>query len=140
MTSRGSRGKLLVVGASLVLLLVVVVVPGFNAALAPPDTPAPLGAEALAVEIRDRFDSAMEIGFPAYRVAIREWRERNGSYLVGVDVYAVTFGPSPRRGYAIAGCWRPGSRGLSFSGGWADDAVQLADVLVQWNSIPSTCE
>lgn len=81
----------------------------------------------------------MEIPLPAYRVAIREWQERGGSYLVRVEVYDLFFGFSPRRGYAIAGCWTPGSRGLAFSGGWADDDVQFADVLFQWNSIPATC-
>jgi len=97
--------------------------------------PTPRGAEPLAAEIRDRFDSAMEMRVPAFRVAIREWVERDGSFLVRADVYSLLTGLSARRGYAIAGCWKADPRGgLAFAGGWADDA-RLADILWQWNSI-----
>lgn len=139
MTVRGFRPRLLSIGAALLFVCGAAIAPGINAALAPPDAPTPPGAEELAAQIRDRFDSAMEVPLPAYRVAIREWQERGGSYLVRVEVYDLVFGFSPRLGYAIAGCWRPGSRGLPFSGGWADDDVQLADVLFGWNSIPAIC-
>jgi len=116
-------------------VLIITAAPAFSAATAPADVPTPPGAELLAAQIRDRFDSAMEMRVPAFRVAIREWVERDGSFLVRADVYSLLTGLSARRGYAIAGCWKADPRGgLAFAGGWADDA-RLADILWQWNSI-----
>lgn len=124
------------VAAGVVAVLIITAAPAINAVMAPPDALTPPGAESLAAEIRDRFDSAIEMRVPAFRIAIREWVERDGSYLVRVDVFSLLTGSSPRRGYAIAGCWKPDPRRApTFAGGWADDDVMLVDVLWSWNSI-----
>jgi hypothetical protein len=109
------------------------VVPGVSAALAPPDVPTPAGAEALADDIRARFSSAMDAPLPSFRVAIREWEAGEPrSYLVRVEVYNLAFGWTARTGYVIAGCWEPGS---GFAGGWVVDEVAIADIRAQFDSI-----
>lgn len=139
MTWHLPRLSRLIAGA-LVAAVVLVAIPGIGAYLAPADAPTPAGAEALAKAIHGRFGAAMELPIPAYRVAIREWEARGGSYLVRVEVYDLLFGFGTRRGYAIVGCWESdGPLGDGFGGGWADDAAQLADVRAQFDSVPGDC-
>lgn len=128
------------IAGALVAAVLLVTIPGIGAHLAPADAPAPAGAGSLADAIRGRFDAAMELPIPAYRVAIREWEVRGRSYLVRVEVYDLLFGLGARRGYAIVGCWEPGGPlGNGFGGGWADDASALADVRAQFDSVPREC-
>lgn len=117
----------------MILATLFVVGSAANAALAPPDVPTPPGAEGLADEIHATFSSAMDAPVPSFRVAIREWEfQEPRSYLVRVEVYNLAFGFSPRTGYAIAGCWEPGS---GFAGGWAVDDIAIADIRAQFESI-----
>lgn len=126
----------LLLAAGGAIILVALLAPAVAAALAPPDVASPPGAELLAAEIRDGFDEAMDVSFPAYRVAITDWQARSGSHLVRVAVYDIAFGFTPRTGYAVAGCWKPGS---AFDGGWADNATSLAEVDAMWASVPASC-
>lgn len=118
MSRRWSRAGRAVAIVLAMLLLLVVAVPAFVAAIAPADAPVPPGAELLAADIRSDFWSQIDAPLPPFRTIIRRW-ERSGesSYLAEVEIYDLAYGPSPRRGLALAPCWSPG---MTFAGGWLD--------------------
>jgi len=121
----------------IVAAVLVVAAPALVAATAPADAPTPIGAERLAADIRSNFWSQMDAPLPPFRTVIRRW-ERSGdsSYLAEVEVYALAYGLTPRRGLALAPCW---SADMAFSGGWLDIPGNQDDLRREFLAAAASC-